>query len=458
MAKAFIILSLTYLLLGLTFGVIGSLQYVFPSLLTESLAFHKSRPLHVYLVISWLFTAAQGLLYYFIPRVAGRSLYWQQGTWIHFALQAGVSLSIITGFFMGYFGGREYLEFPPFYAFIIAISWLPLAINFFATIRPSLGIAPVYIWNWTIGIVFFFLTLAESYLWTLDFVMSNTVRDITIQWKALGSMVGSWNMLIYGCTLFLMEKLSGDKTIARNRTAFFFFFVGFVNLMFNWGHHTYAVPAAPWIATVSYVISMTELLIFGHIIYKWKQTLSNAMRNGKHLTHKLLFLADAWIFFNLALAIAISVPALNAYTHGTHITVAHAMGATIGINTMLIFASIVFIAKKDHANIFQKYSRTIRTGTLITNAALAIFWISLIGSGLVKISGQLNSESFAIIMKKSEMLFKWFAGSGIFIMIGLLLMIIPAIRVLSAKRPTPRAKRQELRIQHAEAIEKEMAE
>ena len=39
--------------------------------------------------------------------------------------------------------------------------------------------------------------------------------------------------------------------------------------------------------------------------------------------------ADIWIFLTLVLAIAMSIPAINVYTHGTHITVAHTMGATM---------------------------------------------------------------------------------------------------------------------------------
>ena len=70
----FLRLSLAYLLLGLFFGVIGGFQYILPDFLKEHLSFQKTRPLHVYLVISWIFTAAQGGIYYFLPRITGRPL------------------------------------------------------------------------------------------------------------------------------------------------------------------------------------------------------------------------------------------------------------------------------------------------------------------------------------------------------------------------------------------------
>ena len=138
MAIAFIGLAMSYLLLGLTFGVLGGFQYVLPEFLQEHLAFQKIRPLHVYLATSWIFTAAQGCIYYFLPRIVKREFYWQKGLLLHFVLQVITSLSIVAAFFGGYFGGREYLEFPPAMGVLIAASWMPFAVNFFCYALPKL--------------------------------------------------------------------------------------------------------------------------------------------------------------------------------------------------------------------------------------------------------------------------------------------------------------------------------
>ncbi|MBL7721868.1 MAG: cbb3-type cytochrome c oxidase subunit I, partial [Chitinophagaceae bacterium] len=257
-------------------------------------------------------------------------------------------------------------------------------------------------------------------------------RDVTVQWKALGSMVGSWNMLVYGTGMYVMEKMSGDNKANRSPLAFFFYFLGLTNLMFNWGHHTYIVPAAPWVKTVAYVISMTELLILGFIIMQWRKTMTQARKNYHNISYRLLSYADIWIFLNLTLAIAISVPSWNYYTHGTHITVAHAMGTTIGINTMLLFASVFYIIQKENNPVFEKSKPQISWGILITNISLLLFWGSLLGSGLLKISAKLNNEVFASIMQKSQPWFKLFAYSGIAIFLGLFLLIYTAYKTLAA--------------------------
>lgn len=430
-AKAFLLLSISYLFFGLLLGIIGGIQYILPPFLKEQLAFQKTRPLHVYLVISWIFTAAQAGLYYYIPRIANRPIYWLQGARIHFYLHALVSFFIVACFFLGYFGGREYLEFPPLLGAVILLSWVPFAINFFFTLKPDYKNTPVYIWSWSTGILFFFITLSESYLWLLDYFHTNIVRDVTVQWKALGSMVGSWNMLVYGTGMYVMEKMSGDNKANRSPLAFFFYFLGLTNLMFNWGHHTYIVPAAPWVKTVAYVISMTELLILGYIIMKWRKTMTQARKNYHNIPYRLLSYADIWIFLNLSLAIVISVPSWNYYTHGTHITVAHAMGTTIGINTMLLFASVFYIIQNENKPVFERSKPTIGWGILITNVSLLLFWSSLLGSGLLKISAKLNNEVFASIMQKSQPWFKLFAYSGIAIFVGLFLLIFTVYKTLA---------------------------
>jgi nitric oxide reductase subunit B len=427
-AKALLILALSYLLFGLGMGVIGGFQYILPNFLKEALAFQKTRPLHVYLVITWIFTAAQGGLYYYLPRIAKREIYWNTGAWIQVLLQIATTTAIITCFFLGIFGGREYLEFPPIIGLLILISWIPFAINFFATLKSNYAEVPVYIWSWTTGIIFFYITMSESYLWIFDYFKGNIVRDVTVQWKALGSMVGSWNMLVYGTGMFLMEKISGNTDTNKSKTAFFFFFLGFTNLLFNWGHHTYIVPASPWVKTVAFTISMTELLILGNIIHKWKKTVTEAQKHYHHIAYKFLAIAEFWIFVNLVYALVLSVPAWNYYTHGTHFTVAHAMGATIGINTMLLLASVFYILNEQYHQQITNQIKQIKVGIYISNISLLVFWVTLIGMGLVKISSRLKNEDFTEMMTKSMPYLKVFAYSGVFVMIGLLLLLIVALK------------------------------
>ena len=431
LGSLFIVLGLSSLLLGLFFGSIGGLQYILPPFLKEQLSFQKTRPLHVYLVINFIFSTAAGCIYYFLPAATGKKLYSLKLGIIQFSLQVFILLIIVSFFFAGKFSGREYLEFPPWISLIILGSWILFMINFFKTIPLSFNHVPVYIWSWSTGLIFYFITMTEAHLWLLPYFNNNIVRDLTVQWKALGSMVGSWNMLVYGTSMFVMESISGDKKINQSKTAFFFYFLGLTNLMFNWGHHTYIVPSSPIVKEVSFIISMTELLILGKIIYNFRKSYIEAKLNFHHLPFRLLSFSDGWIFLNLLLAITISIPAINLYTHGTHITVAHAMGATIGINTMLLLGSVFFILDELNESLMEKLKKYFGFSIVLLNISLIIFWISLIGSGIAKSVDMQQKNFFAVIMDHLQPYFRVFTFSGIAVMLALFLTIIPIFKTFS---------------------------
>jgi nitric oxide reductase subunit B len=143
-------------------------------------------------------------------------------------------------------------------------------------------------------------------------------------------------------SFFLMEKISGNKSIARSKMSYFMYFLGLFNLMFNWSHHIYTLPTEKYIRYVGYLVSMTEWVIFLRIIWTFRSTIESVRKHRNLISYRFLIAADVWVFLNLFMALLMSVPAINLYTHGTHITVAHAMGTTIGINSMILLGVMAF--------------------------------------------------------------------------------------------------------------------
>ena len=70
-------------------------------------------------------------------------------------------------------------------------------------------------------------------------------------------------------------------------------------------------------------------------------------------------------------------------------------------------------------------------GISITNIALIFFWISLLGSGIIKSFGVVNHTGFAIILQQCQPLFRIFALSGGFIVFGLGLIIFALLSILT---------------------------
>ncbi len=428
----FILTGMLALLLGLLFGSIGAFQMIVPDFLPE-IPFFKARPLHVSLVVAWIFLIAIGGIYHYVPKYIGLKWYSTTLIKVHLAIFLGTGLCILIAYILGKFGGREYWEFPPILALPILFSWLLFAYNFYKTIFKVRTNWPVYLWMWATGIAFFFITFLEANAWIFDFISGNVIREITIQWKAYGALVGSWNLLVYGTAIFLMERIGKNEKLATSKTAFLLYFLGLTNLIFGWAHHTYAVPSASWIRHLAYTVSMTELLILGKIIWDWRKSLSTAQRHFHLLPYRFLFASDIWVFLNLILALLMSIPGLNILSHGTHITVAHAMGSTIGINSMILLSSVFYIIKGDHnQSRYLRYSGSVNIGFWILNFSLAFFWISLLMAGVGKALAS-GSLSFQEMMIQIQPYLTGFAYAGIGIFIGLILILIPALISLRYK-------------------------
>lgn len=414
--RLFLFTALVMLLLGLIFGVLTSLNYVLPGHLKEILGFVSLRPMHVSSVQFWILLGASGCVF------CGLEIL--KPDWINqrlALLQWFLWLIAIAGILRCYivkdFGGREYWEFNPIWALPIVIAWLLFLINFFRAVK-SLKEQPVYVWMWMTGIVFFLFTFTENYLWVIPYFRTHFSTDMTIQWKANGSLVGSWNQIIYGTAFFLMERISNSQESARSKLAFGMYFLGLLNLMFNWGHHIYTLPTENYIRYLGYSVSMTEWIIFIRIVYSWRQSLSDIQKHYHYFPYRFLMAADVWVFLNIGQALLMSVPAINIYTHGTHVTVAHAMGTTIGINSMILFAAC-FEFLKEKCGTFSFNSKRMTRLFWTAQASLLIFWFSLNIAGVKKSVWQMSTNQVPF-GKMMEGLYPWFT---LFVITGIALMI-----------------------------------
>ncbi len=427
----FLRLGMLALAAGMFFGVIGGFQFLFPEFLRE-LLFTKTRPLHVSLVVSWIFLGAIGGIYYYLANHCKLKLFSARAANWHFWIFVVTGLAILTCYFAGKFGGREYFEYPAVLSIPIFLSWIMFGVNYFKTVFKSTEPWPVYYWMWGTGIIFFFITFTESYLWLIPYFRDNMVREITVQWKSYGALTGSWNMLVYGTAIFVASKISEDEQTARSKMAYALYFLGLFNLMFGWAHHTYLVPTVPWIRTLAYAASMTELFILGKILWDWRSTLTSYQINKHCNAYRFMFAADIWVFINLILALVISVPAWNLLTHGTHITVAHAMGTTIGINTMILLSSVFYVSRVElPVEAHSGCSKQVRLGYWIANISLAIFFTSLILAGLGK--GLHDGGSFQEMMLSIRPFLLMFVVSGVTMMVGIWIVLLYAIRLINLR-------------------------
>lgn len=419
----FIYIGLISLLFGLLCGLLAGFQYIIPSFIKEILPFNALRPLHTLFVVSWILLSAIGGIYYYIKP---KNLLLIK---VHFWLFVFTGIGIIFSYLSRNFAGKEYLEFPSYFYFPIVVGWILFGINYYKTMLPSFKNWPVYFWMWATGIIFMIYHFTEAHLWLLPYFRDHFIQNISLQWKSGGSYVGSWNMLVYGTSLFVMSKISNDESFAKSKKAFFFYFLGLTNLMFGWAHHIYIIPTAPWIRYLAYAISMTEWIILFSIIYDWKKNLSKEKQTKFLLAYRLMILADFWVFLNIILALLISIPSINLFTHGTHITVAHSMGTTIGINTLILLSSIAFIIESENKFALVSEKR-IALGIKIFNVSFLLFWVSLLIMGIKKGYWTFfsKSESFSELQDSLHWIYILFVIFGLGILVGLYIIVFEYLK------------------------------
>ena len=103
------------------------------------------------------------------------------------------------------------------------------------------------------------------------------------------------------------------------------------------------------------------------------------------------------------------------------------MGTTIGINTMILMASLIFIREN-----YPRHENTIKVsaGFWICNISLLIFWLSLLVAGFIKsiYQGQLTHQD---ILSRQIPWFFTIAISGFLFLIGMILIIKSVVKVRS---------------------------
>jgi len=175
---------------------------------------------------------------------------------------------------------------------------------------------------------------------------------------------------------------------------------------------------------------MTEWIIFIKIVYSWSKSLTKKDKTEYSMVYRFILASDFWVFVNLVMALLMSIPALNYYSHGTHITVAHSMGTTIGINTCILFASVSFIITKVNGK--EVFNRAKKMIFYLFNFSLLVFWVALIAMGVFKMIWEANNPEgqVGVMHAESAVYYSVFIVAGSLLFICIFLIAYPMIKKL----------------------------
>jgi nitric oxide reductase subunit B len=413
-------------LIAVLAGAAGALSYLSDGQWQITAAFRQHRSVHVVFATAWIYLAGVAVLH----AALGSSDVTAGPRRAHLALWALAGAGCFAALCAGRFSGREYLEAHWSLSLPVLAGWAMLATAFGRATGFALRDRPVHHYMWAMSLGLFVVAFGEAHLWLIPGVGERPLRDLATQWKSYGTLVGTFNLLVYAATSYVSCLRAGSDAPARTRTAFALFFVGALNTFTNYGHHTFHVAQSRWVQWAGFVVSATELVIVGALLSQLLRRPEQGAPGDP--VARLLRWGRFWSLVMVAQAIVLSIPPVNTLVHGTHLVMAHAMGSMIGIDSMLLLAALLELRRRWGLAGGPAARRVVAWSTGLVNAGLAGLVVVLSARGTVdavlRALGPLSPAP-------PDVMRHWpaaFVACGLMVGCGLLLFDLEALAALAA--------------------------
>jgi nitric oxide reductase subunit B len=371
-------------------GILAALYSVpslAPAFQSIGLDMRQLRPLHTAFASSWVFLGGAVVVNRYLqdqgqPTAGDRlRLRIQVMSW------AVAGLGILGTLALGAGSGREYVGFHPVFSLLILVGWICHAWNFFRVVGPRFWEGPVYLTMWGVGMLFFIVTFLEQHLYLIPGIFADPAHDLRIQWKATGTLVGSFNLFVYGSVIYIGERISRDDSYGHSTTAYALLGVGLLNSFTNFAHHSYHLPQREIVKWIAFVVSMMEIIILARAVWDLWRVIRKPEDREFCAARGSFGAAKWWSCAIVFSAILISIPPLNALIHGTYVVTGHAMGAMIGIDTMILVGAIIWIlsehlqAREGPDGADTLHTAAVRRTVIGLNYSVAalVLWLHVVG-------------------------------------------------------------------------------
>lgn len=354
------LIAIAITLAGGMLGALYSVPALAPTFQSLGMDLRQLRPVHTTFASAWIFLGGVAVVHRWLQDYGGVPT---AGDRLRMRIQivswSVAGLGILVTLAMGIGSGREYVGFHPIFSAMILLGWLCYAWNFFRIAGPGFFERPLYVTMWGVGMLFFIVTFVEQHLYLLPAIYENPLQDLQVQWKATGTLVGAFNLFVYGAVIYIGERISRDTSYGHSKVAYSLFAVGLLNSFTNFAHHTYHLPQSHLVKWISFVVSMMEIIILCRAVYDLWRLVKKTDQSEFCAARGSFGASKFWSVFILVSAVLISIPPLNAIIHGTYAVTGHAMGATIGIDSMVLIGAIIWILGEHMRAREGEYSSTV---------------------------------------------------------------------------------------------------
>jgi cytochrome c oxidase cbb3-type subunit 1 len=340
----FIAFACLWLLVGSAAGLVSSIKLHAPDWLDQQawLSFGRLRTAHLNAVIyGWSSNAALGVILWVLPRLLRTRLHgavWAMlgGAFLNAGIAAGVGAIAA-----GWSDGMEFLEIPwQIDIFILAGFALVILPALFTLVNRRVEHLYVSIWYMVAALLWIAVLFGVANLPGVH----TGVQQATTNWWYGHNALGLWfTPVSVGAIYYFLPKIIGRPVVSYNLSL-----LGFWTLAFFYGqvggHHLIGGPVPGWLTTLSIVQSIMMIIPVIAFSINMKRTLKGHMYLAAY-SPTLRFMMFGGLMY-LASSLEGSIEALrsvNAVTHFTHFTVAHAHLGMYAFVSMVMFGAIYFM-------------------------------------------------------------------------------------------------------------------
>ncbi|WP_406625267.1 cbb3-type cytochrome c oxidase subunit I [Acidovorax sp. SDU_ACID1] len=340
----FIAFACFWLLVGSVAGLIASVKLHEPDWLVQEawLTFGRIRTVHLNAVIyGWSSNAALSVILWLLPRLLRTRLHgalWVMlgGTFINAGIVAGIG-----AIGAGWSDGMEFLEIPwQIDIFIFAGVALVVLPALFTLVNRRVEHLYVSVWYTVAALLWIAVLFGVANLPGVH----TGVQQATTNWWYGHNALGLWfTPVSIGTIYYFLPKIIGRPVVSYNLSL-----LGFWTLAFFYGqvggHHLIGGPVPGWLTTLSIVQSVMMIIPVIAFTINMRGTLKGQMHLARY-SPTLRFMMFGGLMY-LASSVEGSLEALrsvNAVTHFTHFTVAHAHLGMYAFVSMVMFGAIYFM-------------------------------------------------------------------------------------------------------------------
>lgn len=340
----FIAFACLWLLVGSVAGLIASYKLHEPDWLVQQawLTFGRIRTVHLNAMIyGWSSNAALAVILWLLPRMLRTRLHggiWAMmgGSLINTGIAAGIGAIAV-----GWSDGMEFLEIPWQIDIFIFVGFaLVILPALYTLVNRRIEHLYVSVWYFTAALLWISVLFGVANLPGVH----TGVQQATTNWWYGHNALGLWfTPAAVGAIYYFLPKIIGRPVVSYNLSL-----LGFWTLAFFYGqvggHHLIGGPVPGWLTTLSIVQSVMMIIPVLAFTINMKGTLKGQMHLARY-SPTLRFMMFGGLMY-LASSVQGSFEALrsiNAVTHFTHFTVAHAHLGMYAFVTMVFFGAIYFM-------------------------------------------------------------------------------------------------------------------